>query len=84
MASQAGRQKTHQLSIGKGQWSRWCCYNTNSDTIFCMNGTVSIKTRDPESEVVLGPGESTAIPSGRIHYITGVDAQPCQCMIVHE
>ncbi len=47
-----------------------------------MNGIVSVKTRDSGTEIILEPGDSTGMPSGRMHYITGATRQACQCMIV--
>jgi mannose-6-phosphate isomerase-like protein (cupin superfamily) len=82
MTTETGRHKMQQLSLGAGQWGRWCCHSQYADEIFCMNGQISITTRDPGTEIILNPGDSTAIPSGRIHYIAGVDNQPCQCIIV--
>ena len=43
---------------------------------------MSVRTRDPESETILEPGETMEIPPGRAHYASGVNHRPCRFMLV--
>ena len=82
LAPEKSRFRSRRLHIASGQCVTWCCNTGDDYTVFCMNGIVSVKTRDIGSEVVLEPGESAPLSAGKIHYVAGFDEQPCQCMIV--
>ena len=74
--------RVRQLSLASGQCVPWHFHSDITDTFFCMKGPMSVKTRNPDAEFVLGPGETVAVPPGQPHYAAGVDLQPCQFMIV--
>ena len=74
--------RVRQLSLAAGQCVPWHYHSQITDTFFCMKGPLSIRTRDPDAEFVLAPGETVAIPLGQHHYAAGVDLQSCQFMVV--
>jgi quercetin dioxygenase-like cupin family protein len=74
--------RVRQLSLAAGQCVPWHYHSEITDTFFCMKGPMCVKTRDPDAEFVLEPGETVAISPGRPHYAAGVDLQTCQFMIV--
>ena len=74
--------RVRQLSLGAGQCVPWHYHNEITDTLVCMKGPMSVKTREPEAEFVLQPGETVAIPPCRPHFVEGGDQQPCQFMTI--
>ena len=74
--------RVRQLSLTAGQCVPWHYHSEITDTFFCMNGPMCVKTRDPDAEFVLEAGNTVAIPPGRPHYAAGVDLQACQFMII--
>ena len=74
--------RVRQLRLAAGQCVPWHYHSDISDTFFCMQGPMCVKTRDPVDEVILVAGETVAIPPGRPHYAAGVDLRACQFMIV--
>lgn len=74
--------RVRQISLAAGQCVPWHYHSEITDTFFCMQGPMCVKTRDPDAEFVLQPGETVAIPPGRAHYAAGVELGSCQFMIV--
>ena len=74
--------RVRQLSLAAGQCVPWHYHNEITDTLFCMKGHMSVKTRDPDAHFILEPGETVAIPPRRRHCVEGVDQQACQFMAI--
>lgn len=74
--------RVRQLSLAAGQSVPWHFHSEITDTFFCMKGPMCVKTRDPDAEFVLEPGDTVAIPPGRPHFAQGVEDRACQFMII--
>ena len=74
--------RVRQLSLAVGQCVPWHFHSEITDTFFCMQGPMCVRTRSPDAEFVLQAGDTLAIPPGRHHYAAGVDKQACSFMIV--
>jgi quercetin dioxygenase-like cupin family protein len=74
--------RVRHLSLAAGQCVPWHLHSEITDTFFCMQGPMCVKTRNPDVAFVLEAGETVAIPPGRPHYAAGVENQACAFMIV--
>ena len=70
------------LTVAAGQCVPWHEHSNITDTFVCLDGPMAIRTRDPEAETVLRPGEMHAVPPRQAHYVSGKDGGPCRFMIV--
>ena len=70
------------LALGRGQCVPWHYHTNITDTFFCMQGPMQVKTRNPDEVHVLEPGGTCAVPPGTPHIVTGVDDQPCKFIVV--
>ena len=59
------------LTLAAGQEVPWHFHSEVADTFVCLDGALSVETRDPETHCVLGVGESCAVPPGTAHRVTG-------------
>ena len=74
--------RVRQLSLAAGQSVPWHFHSEITDTFFCMKGPMCVKTRDPDAEFVLEPGDTVEIPPGHPHFAQGVEDQACQFIII--
>ena len=70
------------LILGADQCVPWHRHSAISDTFFCLEGPMLVETREPETRVLLHVGESTTVPPGRPHRVSGVDAGRCRFVSV--
>ncbi len=70
------------LMLGEGQCVPWHYHNNITDTFFCMEGPMQVKTRNPEAVHVLEPGGTLSVQPGIPHIVSGVDERPCKFMVV--
>ena len=74
--------RVRRLELAAGQFVPWHYHTTITDTFFCMDGPMSVLTRDPDTQHVLQPGGTLAVAPGTAHYASGVDHGPCRFMLV--
>jgi mannose-6-phosphate isomerase-like protein (cupin superfamily) len=65
-----------------GQAIPWHYHSVITDTTYCIEGTVQIEMLGPAERVVLGPGQSHAVPTNRPHKITPYGDKPCRFLLV--
>lgn len=70
------------LTLAEGQCVPWHYHSEITDTFFCMEGPLHIRTRAPRADYVLEAGQSCGVPAKVAHYVSGVDHQPARFMIV--
>lgn len=70
------------LTIGPDQCVPWHYHSRITDTFFCLDGPMVVKTRSPEAERILQPGDSCAVPPGQPHIVSGRDGGRCRFVIV--
>ena len=74
--------RVRQLSLAAGQCVPWHYHNEITDTLVCLKGRLSVKTREPDGVFVLEPGETVAIAPRRRHFVEGVNQQSCQFLAI--
>lgn len=59
------------LTLAAGQEVPWHYHSEIADTFVCLDGALSVETRDPETRRFLGVGESCTVPPRTAHRVTG-------------
>lgn len=59
-----------ELQLSPTQKVPWHFHNNIADTFYILDGHVRLFLREPQEEVVLGPGESYCVKPGRPHLVT--------------
>jgi quercetin dioxygenase-like cupin family protein len=59
-----------ELQLSPTQKVPWHFHNNIADTFYILDGHVRLFLREPQEEVVLGPGESYCVKAGRPHLVT--------------
>jgi quercetin dioxygenase-like cupin family protein len=59
-----------ELQLSPTQTVPWHLHTRVSDTFYVIEGRLRLFLRQPEQEVLLGPGESFAVAAGRPHLVT--------------
>jgi len=59
-----------ELQLSPTQKVPWHFHNNIDDTFYVLDGRVHLFLRDPQEEVVLGPGESYCVKARRPHLVT--------------
>ena len=62
--------RINELQLGPTQTVPWHSHTHISDTFYVIEGRLRLFLQDPKEEVVLGPGETYAVPPGRPHLVT--------------
>ena len=58
-----------ELRISTEKSVPWHCHSSVRDTFYVIEGTIRIFLRDPDEEIVLGPGDTYMVPPGRPHRV---------------
>ena len=74
--------RVRELTLAEGQCVPWHLHTRITDTFFCMEGPMVVRTRDPDEQRTLAPGDTMAVAPGVAHRVTGFDDGPCRFMIV--
>ena len=74
--------RTSILTIGPGQCVPWHHHSEVTDTFFCIEGPMQVETRFPDERRILTPGDTTAVPPGQAHRVSGVDEGRCKFLII--
>jgi mannose-6-phosphate isomerase-like protein (cupin superfamily) len=82
LVAQAEGLRVQILTLAAGQCVPWHLHSDIADTFFCLDGPMAIRTRDPEGETILEPGEMHAVPARLAHYVSGTGGGPCRFLIV--
>jgi len=61
-----------ELTIGPTQEVPWHYHSQVHDTFYVLEGRIKVSFRDPEEDVVLGPGETTVARVRRPHRASNV------------
>ena len=70
------------LTLAAGQEVPWHFHSEVTDTFLCLDGVLSVETRDPKAHEVLGVGESCAVPPRTAHRVTGRNGGRVRFLIV--
>jgi putative acetyltransferase len=70
------------LALGPGQSVPWHLHTGITDTFFCMNGPMQVKTRSPDATHVLTAGKTLAVGPGTPHEVSPLGGSSCRFMIV--
>ena len=60
----------------------WHYHSEVTDTFYCLEGVLSVETRDPDARHLLRVGESSAVPAMTAHRVTGRDGGRARFLIV--
>ena len=74
--------RVRELALAPGQCVPWHHHTRITDTFFCMEESVQVRTRDPDECHVLAPGATVAIGPNTPHRVEGVNGGACRFMIV--
>ena len=70
------------FTLAHGDIIPWHYHRESTDHYFVLRGTLTIKTRGPDSCRVLAVGERHKILPGTTHCITNESAEDCQFLLV--
>jgi len=59
-----------ELQISPTQQVPWHYHNAVQDTFYVVSGTIRVRTRDPDGEICLTPGQTYSVAAGRPHQVT--------------
>ena len=82
IVAEANGLRVQILTLAAGECVPWHHHSNITDTFVCLDGPMVVRTRDPENEAVLQPGETSAVAPLRAHYVSCVDGNPCRFLIV--
>jgi len=71
-----------ERTLAPGQEIPWHYHTVITDTTYCLEGTVRIEMLDPAEQVLLGTGQSHAVPTNRPHRVTSHGDGPCRFLLV--
>jgi quercetin dioxygenase-like cupin family protein len=71
-----------ERTLAPGQEIPWHYHTVITDTTYCIEGSVQIEMLGPHERVVLGVGESHAVPTNRPHRITAYGDASCRFLLV--
>jgi mannose-6-phosphate isomerase-like protein (cupin superfamily) len=61
-----------ELQISPTQIVPWHCHSNVQDTFYVIEGQIKIFLRDPDEQVVLGPGSTYSVQPKRPHLVRNV------------
>jgi quercetin dioxygenase-like cupin family protein len=82
LLAEAAGLRVQILTLSTGQCVPWHRHSNIADTFVCLDGPMAVRTREPEGETVLRPGETCAVPARMPHYVSGTNGGPCRFVIV--
>jgi len=56
-----------EFTLAEGEAVPWHHHSAIADTAYCLEGLLSVETRNPDNVRMLTPGQSAAIPPGQVH-----------------
>ncbi len=59
-----------EMQLSPTQSVPWHSHTNITDTFYVIAGRLRLFLQEPKEEVVLGPGETYAVPPGRPHLVT--------------
>lgn len=71
-----------ERTLYPGQEIPWHYHSTIQDTSYCLEGAMLLEMLDPAEKVLLGVGESYAVPAKRPHRITPHGENACRFLLV--
>ena len=69
-------------TLAAGQEVPWHYHSQITDTFFCLEGALSVETRNPDARHVLSVGQRCAVPPKTAHRVTGRDGGRVRFLIV--
>ena len=69
------------IELGPYEQGRWHYHSEVVDTFFYFTGSVSVFLKDPDEEVVLGPGKRFDVLQGRVHQATNTGAENARYLL---
>jgi len=70
------------MTLAPGEVIPWHYHSQVTDTFFCLEGTLGLETPAPGQVVLLGPGESLAIPPRQPHRVDNRGTGHCRFLLV--
>ena len=80
--AEAPNLRVRQLTLSGTQVVPWHLHTIITDTFFCMDGPMVVRTREPEAAHTLQPGQTLAVDPGIAHHVSRVDGGRSKFMIV--
>ena len=71
-----------ERTLAPGQMIPWHYHTIITDRTYCLEGSVEIEMLDPPERVVLGVGETYAVPTHRPHKITPHGDRSCRFLLI--
>lgn len=71
-----------EITLDAGQSVPWHFHTNVQDTFFVLNGTIALALRGPETELMLGQGETYTVVPGREHEVTVADGDEATFLIM--
>lgn len=82
LVAQSDGLRVQVLTLGPGHCVPWHKHTHITDTFFCLEGPMTIETRDPDTTVELQAGGRASVPAGQPHFVSPMDGGRCKFAIV--
>ena len=73
-----------EIQIGPTQTIPWHYHSQARDTFYVLSGSIRVRMRAHEAQVVLTPGESCTVPAARPHSVENAGATSAVFLILQE
>ncbi len=70
------------LTLAPGERIPWHYHSTVTDTFFCLDGPMVVRTRSPRRRYELCAGDVCAVPPQTVHEVSGKDGGGCRFALV--
>ena len=70
------------MSLDPRELADWHYHTEVTDDIFCLTGTILVRTKEPDEENKLTPGRRCRINTGRIHQLENLGEDEAHYLLV--
>jgi quercetin dioxygenase-like cupin family protein len=70
------------FTLGPGHFVPWHYHTRITDTFFCLEGALVVRTGAGDEDFTLAPGQSCAVPPHRPHHVSGEGGARCRFLLV--
>lgn len=67
IVAQTPELRVVEYVLGADDSLSWHFHSAVTDRFYCLEGLICVEIRDPAQSVLLHPGETFTVPSGRVH-----------------
>jgi quercetin dioxygenase-like cupin family protein len=77
-----GEVLVREMELSDGSATEWHSHSRVHDYFVCLEGKVKVETRNPDSAIVLEPGQRYTVPTGQVHRVVNLDGRISKYLLV--